>query len=125
MKLVKIKNKYMYEGDNPNGVHIYAVFQDSITKKTKAVRTTHLYESKKQKKLERGQLLVMKLPKLLHPSGITNELIETDVHGDALNLKAVKAQNIAPGKATYLSKKQSEKIKAFAKSKKRKKKKTP
>lgn len=44
MRLVRIKNKYLYESDNPEGVHTYAVYYDKKTKRNRAVALTHLYQ---------------------------------------------------------------------------------
>lgn len=128
MKLVKIKNKHMYlpkrENDNdynPEGIHIYAVETDKKTKRTWAVRLTHIYEPEKEKRIKRGQLIVMKLPGLNFPSGVSKQRRTEDVHGEVLDLKKVEAVNINGKKATYLSKKQAEKIKGFSKYEKPKK----
>ena len=102
----------------PEGVHIYAVETDKKTKETWAVRLTHIYEPVKEKRIKKGQLIVMKLPGITFPSGITNNRTMTDVHGDPLDLKKVQAKNINPKKATYLSKAQADKIKGFARKEK-------
>ncbi len=125
MKLVKIKNKYMFlpkkgqEKDyEPEGIHIYAVETDKKTKETWAVRLTHVYEPIKVKKIKKGQIIVMKLPDVQYPSGVTNTRMTKDVHGQPLDLKKVDAININPKKATYLSRAQAEKIKSFSKAEK-------
>lgn len=130
MKLVKIKNKYMYtpaenekENYKPEGIHIYAVYKDKTTGATVAIQTTHLLEHKKVLKIISKKLLPIKLPDIDFMSGIKKGLIVQDVNGNPLDLKKVKAVNVKEGKTTYLRKSQADKIKAFAGKKVRKKKK--
>ena len=99
MKLVKIRDKYMYKPItpaqkakyNPNGVHTYLVYKDKRSGEVRAIRTTHMYEPQKEKLLEKGGLMVVKLPKIKYPSGIRNGYVTTDINGNPLDLKAVKA----------------------------------
>ena len=37
MKLVKIKNKYLFQSEIPEGVHTYAVYYDKESKRNRAV----------------------------------------------------------------------------------------
>ena len=103
---------------NPEGTHIYAVQTDKKTKETYAVRLTHVYEPKKEKKIKSGQLMVLKLPNVEFPSGVTNRRTTKDVNGKPLDLKTVQAVNLNSKKATYLSKSQADKINKFSEPKK-------
>lgn len=133
MKLVKIKNKYIYKPDesNPeevkkykrNGSHIYAVYKDKETGELRAVQTTHLYEEKKVSRIRKGVLLEMRLPKVEFPSGVKGEYYACDINGDPIDLKKVKAINVGGKKANYLPKAKADKIKAFAKKRVKEKKK--
>lgn len=125
MKLVKIKNKYMFrpkkgqEKDyEPEGVHIYAVETDKNTKETWAVRLTHVYEPVKEKRIKKGQIIVMKFPNITFPSGVTNKRTTKDIDGNPLDLKKVKAVNVSPNTTTYIPKAQADKIKSFSKEEK-------
>ena len=125
MKLVTIKNKYMYKPATPeekkkykpNGVHLYAAYTDEETKELRLVQMTHVIEEQKAAKIKRGKLLMVKLPNVDMPSGVKNEYFSKDVDGNAIDLAKVKAQNIKSksGKATYVRKPMADKIKAFAK----------
>ncbi len=42
MRLVKIKNRYLFNSSNPNGHHTYAVYYDKAKKENHAVALTHL-----------------------------------------------------------------------------------
>ena len=110
MKLVKIRDKYMYKPItpaqkakyNPNGVHTYLVNKDKRSGEVRAIRTTHMYEPQKEKLLEKGGLMVVKLPKIKYPSGIRNGYVTTDINGNPLDLKAVNAINFGGEKAVYV-----------------------
>lgn len=129
VKLVKIKNKYMFtptektEKDyKPNGVHTYIVFKDAAGY-AYAIRTTHLYERKKQDQIEKNILMALKLPGIKYPSGVRCGIIAKDVEGKELDLSKVHAVNIKGNRGTYLTKKQSEKVINFANKTGKKKKK--
>ncbi len=129
VKLVKIKNKYMFNPTEknqkdykPNGVHTYIVFKDA-EEHTHAIRTTHLYEKKKFDQIEKNILMAMKLPGIKYPSGVRYGIISTDIEGKKLDLNKVHAVNINGKRGTYLSKKQAEKVLNFADRKRIKKKK--
>lgn len=120
VKLVKIKNKYMFtpkeknEQDyNPEGVHTYIVFKYNDGR-IGAIRTTHLYEKKKENQLNKKILMEMKLPGIRFRSGIRRGVITTDIEGEELDLNKVRAVNIKGNRGTYLSKKQAEKVFEFA-----------
>lgn len=127
MKLVKIRDKYMYKPItpaqkakyNPNGVHTYLVYKDKRSGEVRAIRTTHMYEPQKEKLLEKGGLMVVKLPKIKYPSGIRNGYVTTDINGNPLDLKAVNAINYGGKKAVYVSTYQAKKIRQFARKKER------
>ncbi len=124
MKLVKIKNKYMYtpktkkEAKNyiPDGTHIYAAYKDKESGETRLVQMTHMLEDRKEKRLRKGELLMVKLPNVDMPSGVKNEYFSKDVNGNDIDLAKVKAKDVKSksGKATYLCKPLADKIKAFA-----------
>lgn len=127
MKLVKIRDKYMYKPItpaqkakyNPNGVHPYLVYKDKRSGETRAIRTTHMYEPHKEKLLEKGGLMVVRLPKIKYPSGIRNGYVTTDINGKPLDLKAVNAINYGGKNAVYVPTYQAEKIRRFARKKER------
>ena len=127
MKLVKIRDKYMYKPItpaqkakyNPNGVHTYLVYKDKRSGEVRAIRTTHMYEPQKEKLLEKGGLMVVKLPKIKYPSGIRNGYVTTDINGNPLDLKAVNAINYGGDKAVYVPTYQAKKIRRFARKKER------
>ncbi len=127
MKLVKIRDKYMYKPItpvqkakyNPNGVHTYLVYKDKRSGEVRAIRATHMYEPHKEKLLEKGSLMVVKLPKIKYPSGIRNGYVTTDINGKPLDLKAIHAINYGGQKAVYLPTYQAKKIQRFARKKER------
>lgn len=129
VKLMKIKNKYMFtpkekskQDYKPEGVHTYIVFKDA-SGHTFAIQTTHLYEKKKQDQIDKNILLAMKLPGIKFPSGVRRGIITTDVEGKELDLSKVHAVNIRGKRGTYLTKNQAKKAIQFADRKGKKKKK--
>lgn len=127
MKIVKIKDKFMFKPKTerelakykPNGSHTYLVYSDRKTGETRAIRTTHLYEDKKVKQIDCGCLMVAKLPKIKYPSGIRNSYVSTDVKGNPLDLKKVKAINYGGRNAVYVPTKKAKTIQRFANKKER------
>lgn len=96
MKLVKIKNKYMFKSKRPNQEHIYLLEYDRHTQSYKAIQTTHLYEipKNKQDKIKKGFLKEMVFKKLHFPSGIKKGTYVKTLSGDKITLKSVRAKVI-------------------------------
>ena len=116
MRLVKIKNKYLFKSDNPNGIHTYAAYYDRKNKRYNAVQLTHLYvkDEKRFKQVHRGNIMVTKFKEFDVPSGVRNQYYWKNVNGGKINLKD---KNVTYVAKQHLSKKQSDKIKLFANSK--------
>lgn len=113
MRLVKIKNKYLFDSDNPLGTHTYAVYYDRKTKQNRAIALTHLYvkDEKRFKQVNKGNIMVEKFKEFETPTGVQNYYYSKNKKGKKINLKdddVVKVYN------RYLSKKQSNKLKKFA-----------
>ena len=125
MKLVTIKNKYIFRPRTdkeaakykPNEAHIYAAYTDEETGETRLVQMTHLYEERKRIGIKQGYILPVKLPNVEFPSGTHDYYYSKDIDGKPIDLKKVKAKNLnsKSGKATYVRKPLADKIKAFAK----------
>lgn len=115
MRLAKIKNKYLFESDNPEGTHTYAVYYDRKNKEYRAVALTHLYLEDKKRffQVHKGNIMVEKFNDFPVPSGVQNYYYAKNVHGEKINLKDKK--NVVKVNDQYLSKKQSDRIKNFAK----------
>ena len=62
MRLAKIKNKYLFKSNNPNGTHTYAVYYDWQNRRYNAVQLTHLYnkDQKRFDQVKRGNIMVTK-----------------------------------------------------------------
>ena len=117
MRLVKIKNRYLYKGNDPNGVHTYAVYYDNKSKKNRAVGLTHLYvkDEKRFKQVTKGNIMVMKFKEFDVPSGVKNSYFDKNVQGKKIDLKD--KSNVKFISQRYLKKAQSDRIKNFAKRK--------
>lgn len=89
MKLVKIKNSYMFKSDNPNGFHDYLVFYNRETRSYFAVQLTHLYVRDKKRfvQVQKGNILIQKFKEYETPSGVKKEIYKNDVNGKKLVLK--------------------------------------
>lgn len=114
MRLVKIKNKYLYVSDNPNGNHTYAVYRDKETNKNRAVALTHLYikDNNRFTQVKKGNIIVTKFKEFEVPSGVKNYYYDTNVYGGNIDLTDTK--NVLSVGRRYISRKQSETIKNFA-----------
>ena len=66
MRLAKIKNKYLFKGDKPEGTHTYAVYYHRPTKRYRAVGLTHLYvkDDKRFKQVKKGNIRIEKFKEL-------------------------------------------------------------
>ena len=125
MRLVKIRNKYMFKPKNENEEktykenqeHIYAVYKDDKSGELRAVQLTHLYYHKRVQALERKLLKEVKLPSIKYPSGAKNSYYAKDINGNPLDLDAVEGQVIknSKNKTVYVPAKTAKEIKRFAK----------
>ena len=115
MRLAKIKNRYLFNSNNPNGVHTYAVYYDRSTKTNRAVGLTHLYvkDNKRFNQVKRGNIMVEKFKEYDVPSGVKNSYFDKNIFGGKINFKDFRNVSFVSGR--YLSKTQSNKIKKFAK----------
>ena len=113
MRLVKIRNKYMFESDKPYGVHSYGVYYDRKNKRYNAVQLTHLYikDEDRFKQVKKGNIMIAKFKEFDTPSGVRNYYFSTNINGGKINLKD---KNVKFYSNRYLPKKQSAKIKKFA-----------
>lgn len=88
MKLVKVKNKYMFESEkvSPDAEHYYLHYYDRKSKETRLIQLTHIYEKPYEKtvKLRKNFLTEMKFKDLYLPSGVNNNYLNTDVNGNKL-----------------------------------------
>ena len=112
MRLAKIKNRYLFNSDNPNGNHTYGVYYDKPTKRYRAVGLTHLYvkDNKRFIQIKQGKIMVMKFKDFDTPSGVKNTYFDKNVSGGKIDLTHPDVLSISK----YLSKNQSQTIKNFA-----------
>lgn len=117
MRLVKIKNRYLFKSKNPNGNHVYAVYYDRKEKCYRAVGLTHLYlkDEKRFVQVSKGNIMKMKFNEFEVPSGVKNSYFDKNSLGGKIDLKD--KNNVTLISPKHLSKKQSDKIKNFAKRK--------
>lgn len=110
----KIKNKYLFKGDKPEGTHTYAVYYDKPSKRYRAVALTHLYvkDDKRFKQVKKGNIRIEKFKEFDVPSSVQNYYYDTTTTGRKIDLSD--KSNVIKTEKRYLSKKQSERIKKFA-----------
>ena len=115
MRLAKIKNNYLFNSNNPNGIHTYAVYYYKKTKSNRAIGLTHLYVKDKNRfnQVRRGNILVEKFKEFDVPSGVKNSYFDKNIVGKKIDFKDRK--NVLFVSNRYLSKKQACKIINFAK----------
>lgn len=113
MRLAKIRNKYLFKSDNPNGTHTYAVYYDKKTKQNRAIALTHLYvkDDKRFKQVKKGNIMVAKFKEFETPTGVKNYYYSKNTSGKNINLKD---NDIVKVNKRYLPKKQADKMKKFA-----------
>lgn len=115
MRLAKIKNKYLFKGDKPEGTHTYAVYYHRPTKRYRAVSLTHLYvkDDKRFKQVKKGNIRIEKFKEFDVPSGVQNYYYDKTVSGGKIDLEDKNA--VISVEKRYLSKSQGDRIKNFAK----------
>lgn len=115
MKLYKIKNKYLFNSKQPEGIHTYAVYYDRTSKKYKAIATTHLYikDDKRFRQVSKGNIAVTKFKEFEVPTGVQNYYYSKNINGGKIDVKDKKHVFVF-GK-NHLPKKQSAFLKSFAK----------
>ena len=113
MRLVRIKNRYLFKGNNPNGTHTYATYYDRQNKRYNAVQLTHLYvkDANRFRQVQRGNIMITKFKEFDVPSGVRNQYYNKNVNGGKIDLND---KNITYISKHHLTKKQSDKIKLFA-----------
>ena len=114
MRLVKIKNSYLFKSNYPNGTHTYATYYDRKNKRYNAIQLTHLYvkDTNRFKQVSKGNIMVTKFKEFDVPSGVRNQYYNKNVNGGKINLND--KSNVKLVSKRHLSKKQSDKIKLFA-----------
>lgn len=114
MRLVKIKNKYLFKSSNPEGTHTYAVYKDRDSNEIRAIQLTHLYtkDEKRFVQVRNGNILVEKFKEFDVPSGVRNQYYNRDVNGNKINLKN---NNVFKNSNRFLKHDQAERIRKFAK----------
>ena len=89
MKIVKVKNRLMYQGNDPHGTHYYAFFWNKKYKKYNAIQLTHIAKKDevRYKQVNEGKIKPIRLKKLdkYSDSGITRNKYISDIDGKALN----------------------------------------
>ena len=115
MRLAKIKNKYLYKDDNPEGAHTYALYYDRPSKRYRAVGLTHLYvkDEKRFKQVKKGNIHIEKFKEFDVPSGVQNYYYDKIIDGKKIDLKDKNV--VTKIEKRFLSKKQSKRIRDFAK----------
>ena len=114
MRLCKIKNKYLFKSNNPEGNHTYAVYYDKNTKETRAVALTHVYvkDEKRFEQVKRGNIKLEKFKDFEVPSGVQNYYYSKNINGGKIDLKAAEVVYV-PKK--HIDKLQAQRIIQFAK----------
>lgn len=115
MRLVKIRNKYLFNSDKPNGTHTYAVYYDRKTKSYCAIGLTHLYEKDKKRfnQIKRGLLIKESFKEFETPTGVKNFFFSKNNKGGKIDL--TDKRNVVYVAKNHLPKKQGDRIRSFAK----------
>ena len=113
MRIAKIKNKYLFKSNEPEGVHSYAVYYDRATKSYRAVALTHVYlkDVKRFKQVEKGNIKIMRLPGFELQSGVQNYYYDKTIAGEKIDLKS---KNIRKISKHHLKKEIADEIKGFS-----------
>lgn len=115
MKIVKIKNRYMFNSNNPPGTHDYLVYKDSKTNEVRAIPLTHLYYPDKRRffQMHQGYLKKMYFNHRDTPTGVNNYYLTNNVYGSSIDLNHPDVNKNVYRKIR-ISKKQEEDVLRFA-----------
>ena len=112
MKIIKIRNRLMYNGNNPNGIHYYAIFWNKKYKKYNAIQLTHISnkDNVRYRQANNGVIKPIRLKQIdkYADNGITKKKYISDVNGNRLN------PNMGLVVVNNVSGSSSKKIKNFA-----------
>ena len=116
LRLAKIRNRYIFNSNDPKGVHYYAIYYDRPNKWYNAIQLTHLYtkENKRFSQIKSGTIATTKFKEFDVPSGVRNDYYDSNVNGGKINIKDKDDLFVSK---RYLSKNQSSFIKNFARKK--------
>lgn len=114
MRLVKIRNKYLFNSNKSNGTHTYAVYYDKQTKQNRAIALTHLYvkDEKRFKQVKKGNIMIANFKEFETPTGVQNYYYSQNTSGKKINLKD---KDVVKVHKRFLPKKQADRLKKFAK----------
>ena len=91
MKIIKVKNKLMFNSSNPEGIHYYGFWWNKKYKRYNAVRLTHVVypDLKRYSQANNGIIKTARIKSLdkYADSGITRDNYISDIHGNKLNTK--------------------------------------
>lgn len=91
MKIVKVKNRLMFRGNKPNGIHYYAFYWNKKYKKYNAIQLTHIAKKDdiRYQQVENGTIKAIRLKRIdkYADNGITKKNYISDVNGKKLNPK--------------------------------------
>lgn len=120
MRIAKIKNKYMFNSNKPNGTHDYLVYKDKTSNEVRAIELTHLYKPDKYRlaQVRSGLLKKMYFKHRDTPTGVNNGYLNKNISGKPINLNH-KDVNMNVYRKTRISKKQQADILKFAKKQKK------
>lgn len=89
MKIVKIRNHLMYNGNNPNGIHYYAFFWNKRYRKYNAIQLTHISnkDNVRYQQADNGLIKPIRLKQIdkYADNGITKKKYISDVNGRNLH----------------------------------------
>lgn len=119
MKIVKIKNHYMFKSSNPYGTHDWLIWNDGKSGETRAVELTHLYnkDPKRFAQLRKGLLKKMNFKHREMPSGVNKFYKTADSKGRPINQNSRFVNSNVYRKA-HISSKQEKDVLNFVKRKK-------
>lgn len=84
-----LKNRLMFRGNNPNGIHYYAFYWNKKYKKYNAIQLTHIAkkDNVRYQQVANGDIKSIRLKKIdkYADSGITKKNYISDVNGKKLN----------------------------------------
>lgn len=101
MKIVKIKNSLMFNSNNPDGYHYYALFWNKRHRKYNAIQLTHICrkDDKRYEQADNGLIKPIRLKQIdkYADSGITKNRYVSDVHGYPLssNIGKIKINKVS------------------------------
>lgn len=112
MSIYKIKDRYFFNSNKPNGHHFYITYTDKPSNTVRAIKLTHIYQLDPDRVNDMKNKLIYKesFSAFDTPSGVNREYYTKNIHGTAICLDDNINKDIIDKKINVISQAQALRI---------------